>query len=274
MTYFVSCSSPGRVPHLPRRADGRGHRGVDDDVRRRVEVRDALVGVDHRDRRARGERGVDRRREPPGARSSRLPRPSFGVGVEAVVDVADDRAHGVAEDDRVGDLHHRRLQVHREEHALRLGVGDLPGEELVERRAAHDRSVEHLALEHRRALLEHGDRAVGGDVLDAHGARAPRPSRSAPSSESRRADIVETCDLRVRRPGAHAVRVLAHERLDRRRRAAVGVALAQDRVDRRALDRVVLRARRVGRIVGIVGDRVALRLQLGDRRLAAAAATR
>ncbi len=73
-----------------------------------------------------------------------------GTGVEAVVDVADHRANRVAEDDRVGDLHHRRLQVHGEEHALRLGVGDLLGEERVERRAAHDGGVEHLAGEHRR----------------------------------------------------------------------------------------------------------------------------
>ena len=69
----------GRVPHLPRGADRRGHRGVDDDVRRGVEVRDALVGVDHRDRRAGGERGVDRLARPPGARSAGCPRPSFGL---------------------------------------------------------------------------------------------------------------------------------------------------------------------------------------------------
>jgi hypothetical protein len=31
-------------------------------------------------------------------------------------------SHGVAEDDRVGDLHHRRLEVQREQHALGLGV--------------------------------------------------------------------------------------------------------------------------------------------------------
>ena len=45
--------------------------------------------------------------------------------------------------------------------------------------------------------------------------------------------------LRVGRPGAHRVRVLAGVLLHRRGRAAVGVALAQDRVDRAALDLVV-----------------------------------
>ena len=47
---------------------------------------------------------------------------------------------------------------------------------------------------------------------------------------------------RLRRPGAHRVRVLARVGLDRRGRAAVGVALAQHRVDGAALDPVVARA--------------------------------
>ena len=114
-----------------------------------MQVRDALVGVDHRDRRAGGERGVDGVAGL-GVRGEQAAEAVVGAGVEAVVDVADDGAHRVAEDDRVGDLHHRRLQVHGEEHALRLGVGDLLGEERVERRAAHDGGVEHLAGEHRR----------------------------------------------------------------------------------------------------------------------------
>src|SRR5829696_8390162 len=33
-------------------------------------------------------------------------------------DALEERAHDVAEDDRVGDLHHRRLQVHGEQDAL------------------------------------------------------------------------------------------------------------------------------------------------------------
>ena len=36
------------APHVARGADHGGHRGVDDDVARHVEVGDALVGVDHR----------------------------------------------------------------------------------------------------------------------------------------------------------------------------------------------------------------------------------
>ena len=74
--------------------------------------------------------------------------------------------------------------------------------------------------------------------------------------------------LRVRRPGTHRVRVLTCVLLDRLRRAAVGVAFAKDRVDGGALDLVVARldvALGVGdRSVGIVGERVALALELGD----------
>ena len=77
--------------------------------------------------------------------------------------------------------------------------------------------------------------------------------------------------LRVGAPRAHRVRVLAGVLLDRVRRPAVGVALAQHRVDGRALDLVVAGADvalLVGRrVVRVVGDVVALRLQLGDRRL-------
>jgi hypothetical protein len=40
-------------------------------------------------------------------------------------DVGEVGPHRVAEDDRVGHLHHRGLEVHREQHALLAGVGDL-----------------------------------------------------------------------------------------------------------------------------------------------------
>ena len=58
----VSCCSPVGVPHLARGADRGGHRGVDDHVAGHVQVGDPAVGVDHRQRRAVGVGGVDRRR--------------------------------------------------------------------------------------------------------------------------------------------------------------------------------------------------------------------
>ena len=64
MTDLVSCCVAVGVPHLARRADHRRHRRVDDHVARDVQVGDAAVGVDHRERRARlvgrRDRGLDR----------------------------------------------------------------------------------------------------------------------------------------------------------------------------------------------------------------------
>ena len=101
-------------------------------------------------------------------------RPSFGIGADrrqivGVVgeNVGEVRAYDVAEHDRVGDLHHRGLQVHREQHALLLGLGDLLGEERHERALAHDGGVDDLAGEHLDRRLEHGHRTVGSDVFDA-----------------------------------------------------------------------------------------------------------
>ena len=77
--------------------------------------------------------------------------------------------------------------------------------------------------------------------------------------------------LGVRAPRAHRVRVLAGVLLDRERRAAVGVALAEHRVDGRPHDPVVAGpdvALVVGlRVVRVARDVVALCLQLGDGRL-------
>ena len=209
--------------------------------------------------------------------ASTLASPSLGsapteASVVAVLreDVGEELLHDVAEDDRVGDLHHRGLEVHGEQHALRLGVGDLLGEEGVERRLAHHRGVDDLAGEHGQPVLEHGARAVGRDVLD--------PQRRRLRDRDRRLRVPEVAvghrrdvRLRVGRPRAHRVRVLAGVALHRRGRAAVGVALAQHRVDGTALDRVVRRTRLllvVGlRRLRVVGYGEARGLQLGDRGL-------
>ena len=125
-----------RAPHVAGGADHGRHRGVDDDVARDVQVGDALVGVDHREPRAVGEALLDRGLD--------LGSLALGQGGEPVEDRAEAVVGGqarrrrgrrrtvaktsgrkarddVAEDDRVGDLHHRGLEVHREEHAVGLG---------------------------------------------------------------------------------------------------------------------------------------------------------
>ena len=109
--------------------------------------------------------------------------------------VGEERPHRVPEDDRVGDLHHRRLQVQREEHALRLGVGDLLRRNASSAARAHHRAVDDLAREHREVRLQHRHRAVGGDVLDPQ--RVVGSASVTDCSVERKSPslIVETCDL-------------------------------------------------------------------------------
>jgi hypothetical protein len=80
--------------------------------------------------------------------------------------VAVELRHEVAEHDRVGDLHHGRLQVHREQHVLRLRVGDLRFDEAAQRLAAHHRCVDDFAGLHGRLFLQHLLHAVGRREFD------------------------------------------------------------------------------------------------------------
>ena len=190
-----------------------------------------------------------------------------GVLVEHVGEVG---PHDVAEDDRVGDLHHRGLEVHGEQDALLLRLRDLRGQELLQRGAAHHGGVDDLAGEDLEPVLEDGRAAVGADVLDAQRRRRVDGHRRLGVPE---VAVAHRRDVRpgVGRPGTHGVRVLLRVALDRRGRAAVGVALAQHRVDRRALDAVVRRpglALLVGRgRLRVVRQREAGVLQLLDRGL-------
>ena len=180
MTASVSCEIAGRVPHLSGVADHRRHRRVDDDVARYVQVGDAAVGVDHRQRgtvvQPRGDRTLDGRALRVGKRgdaAEHVGETVVGVHADAVERVAvlrehvgEVRLHRVAEDDRVGDLHHRGLEVDREQHALRLGRGHLLGEERVEVARAHEGGVDDLTGEDGDRLLQHGDGAVARHELD------------------------------------------------------------------------------------------------------------
>ncbi len=247
-----------------------------------MQVGDALVGVDHREGRALGDLGVDRG----------LDRVTVGQRAQAVQDGAqtvvgrqagggqglavtgeglrEEGTDHVAEDDRVGDLHHRGLEVHREQHALGLGTLDLVVQEGAQRVDVQDGRVHDLTGEDRYGLAQHGGGAVGGDVLDAQGAGFGDDGGLLGGAE---VVLAHGGDVRLRLggPGAHAVRVRLGVVLDRGGGAAVGVALAQDRVDGAALDLVVAGADvalLVGlRVVRVVREGVALALELGDRGL-------
>jgi hypothetical protein len=57
-------------------------------------------------------------------------------------------AKAVPEDDGIRDLHHRGLEVNREQNIFSFGSCDLRGQELTQCRDAHDRSIDDLAGQH------------------------------------------------------------------------------------------------------------------------------
>ncbi len=163
----------------------------------------------------------------------------------------------MTEDDRVGDLHHGGLEVHREEYVLGLGAGDLVGEEGVERLGRDEGAVNDFAALDLEAVLEDRLGAVGRGVADGEGVGRGEDHRLLVGAEvvvAHGGDI----GLAVAAPGTHRVRVLAGVVLDGSRGATVRVALAQNGVDRAALDLVVASAGvalLVGlRVLGVVGE--------------------
>ena len=117
---------------------------------------------------------------------------------------------------------------------------------------------------------QRGDGAVGGHELDAELGGLGDGDRLLVGAEVVGAHGGHV-GLRVGRPGTHRVRVAAGVALHRGGGPAIGVALAQHRVDGAALHLVVAGLGVAlgvgGRVVGVVGDGVALGLELLDGRL-------
>ena len=273
-----------RSPHLARGAQRRGHRGVDDDVARHVQIGDAAVGIDHGHGRLCGVDAFDIGLDLPPA-FGRKPGDAREQIAEAVVDVdtefVEQRSmlveqfgeidpHRVAEDDRVRDFHHGGLQVQREQHAFRPRGGDGFGEKLPQRLATHETGVDDFAGRHRDSFLQYACAAIGGAMFDAQVARLFDGRRLFVAEEIAAA---HGANMRggIRRPCAHGMRMLARVGLDSGRGAAVGIAFPQHRVDRAALDPVVtgldLGLALIGRLVGIVRQFITPGLQLADRGL-------
>ena len=81
-------------------------------------------------------------------------------------DVTEVRIHCVTEDDGVGDLHHRGLEVNREQHVLCFGIGNLRSKECVECLGAHECCVNDFASKNRKLFLQHGGAAVIANKFD------------------------------------------------------------------------------------------------------------
>ena len=273
-----------RAPHAPRGADCGGHAGVDDHIAGHVQVGDALVRVHHRQRRPRRVGRLQVRLDLCLLRR----RQGLDLGVhiaDAVVRVHAELAEqrcvlvedilvvhrdGVTEHDRVGDLHHGRLQMQRQQQTLGLRVLDLGLVELPQLRHLHEGRADELGGLHLDAVLQHRHRAGGIREFDAHGARRADQGGLLVAIEIPVAHAGHV-GRRIRLPGAHRMRVGLRVVLDRIGHAPVGVALAQHRVDGAAEHlgeaRLELLLRIVLRIFRILRYAVTLGVQLGDRGL-------
>ena len=252
------------APHFAGVTDHGWHRRVDDDVARHVQVGDAFVGVNHRQRWAIGVDRLDVRLD-------------FGLlvrrqGLDAGVQVADavvqvetdffqdvsvffqrvlvEFGHDLTKHDRVGDLHHGGFQVNREQYALFLGVFDFGRYELAQGFFAHDGTIDDLAGLYGRFFFQDGGRAVLSDQFDFDAVRGFNQGCFFAAVEVAFAHVSHV-GLGVCGPGAHFVRVLACVVFHRQRCAAVGVAFAQYRVYGAAHDFAVTR---FDVFLGISGD--------------------
>src|SRR5699024_8658633 len=72
----------------------------------------------------------------------------------------------VAEDDRVGNLHHGGLHVGREQHALFFGALDLFGQESIQGFGGHESRVDDFAFKDLQIFFEVRDVAVGVGVTN------------------------------------------------------------------------------------------------------------
>ena len=139
--------------------------------------------------------------------------------------------HAVAEDNRVRDLHHRRLDVQREQHAGLVRILDFFFVEREQRLLAHEHGVDDLAvLQGDLGLEQEGFATLGQQLhLDVAGV----------IQRHRLLTVVEVAMVHVRdvaarglAPLSHGMRIFAGVVLDRQWGAPVGVALTQHRVDR------------------------------------------
>ncbi len=149
-----------------------------------VQVGDALVRVHHRQfgpgRKARLDIGVDfgaRRFRQLGDLRVKVAQAVIEVDAQFFEDsgvlgegIGKKDGDRVAEHDGIGDLHHGRLEVQRQEHALVFGVLDLRRVERAQRTLAHHGGVDDLARLESGLFLKDRNRAVLTHELDAEAA--------------------------------------------------------------------------------------------------------
>jgi hypothetical protein len=272
------------TPHFPRVADDDRHRRVDDDVVRCMQVRDPLVRVDHREGRPILVYGLDIRLDFRPFRLGQFPDLHVQVAQAKVrihtrlfqcrgmlfENILVEDGDGVAEHDRIGDLHHGRFQVQRQQHAALFRILDLLFVEFPQGADIHHRRIDHFAFLQVQLLLQDGRFPVIGHELDPYARRLFHRGGFFAAVEVPPGHMGHV-GFRIAGPGAHLVRVLLREQFHRDRRPAVGVSLPQHRVHGAAENLgesfLKLPLRVVFRFLGIVRDVVAVLPQFLDRRL-------
>ena len=211
-----------------------------------MQVGDAVVGIDHGQGRTGLEGGINGSPDLCGAVGRELLQTGVEIaqaeirvdpdGVEIIAvpveDVGQEGTHRVSEEDRVGDLHHRRLEVDRPQQVLLLGQGQGGGIELVEGIDGHVGGVDDLSLEGLDTIGEGGLGAVSPDENDvevlALGDEGLLVVEEVPMIH------VGDASLDLIGPLTHAVRMGLGVRLDGGGGTTVRVTLTQHRVDGRA----------------------------------------
>ena len=258
------------IPHTAGVTNHCRHRSIDDDIARNVQVGDAFVGINHRQIRVGSVNGSDFSFN--GGAGVRIQFVQIGKQVaEAVVDVdacgsqfvaeffKDRRKEyfdGVSKDNRVGHFHHGSFHVQREQNAFCFRVFYLLGKEGEQGFFAHHGRVDNFAGFQGDGLAQLFLVALFIGEHDGYGSRIGYGNRLF-VMEKVAALHGGNVGFRVFRPCTHAVRIFFRKVFHCLRRAAVGVAFAQNGIDRAAFDAVVTFAHgfffiglRVGRIIG------------------------
>mmetsp|Transcript_25143 Transcript_25143/g.65901 ORF Transcript_25143/g.65901 Transcript_25143/m.65901 type:complete len:240 (-) Transcript_25143:675-1394(-) len=156
------------IPHLSSNADGSGHGIVDDDVARHMKISDSSVAVHHGHSRAFLVHRINVCQDRSAFRFSTSR--NLGVHVADAIVWVDTQfvegrcmffedfpvihTHAVSEHDGVRHLHHRGLQMEREENTPGLGIFDFPRVVLLQATCTHEGSIQHVTCLQSNLLLE------------------------------------------------------------------------------------------------------------------------
>ena len=215
---------PVRPPHLPGVSDDDGHGRVDDDVVGHMQVRNALIRIHHRQGRAFLVDGLDIGLDlgPLGLRQAldlrvELAQAIVDIHAQALDDgrvllehVLVEDGYGVSEHHRIGNLHHRGLEVQRQEQAILFRGLDLLRVEAAQGDDIHHCGVDDLALQQGGLLLQDLHASIGAHELDPH-LRGLRNSGGGLAAVEVAAVHVRDARLRFGVPGTHLVGVLLRE---------------------------------------------------------------